>query len=85
MVKKTFEEWEIVRGMYASDLERHKTDNDITLEEFTKIVEDNMSEFVGVHLEDRLEFLKANGYETTRENLINADLSVRQSERDNAN
>lgn len=36
--------------------------------------------FVGVNYEDRVKFLKANGYEVTRENLVNRELSVRQEE-----
>lgn len=35
-------------------------------------------EFVGVNYPDRVEFLETNGYELTRENLVDASLSVKQ-------
>lgn len=38
-------------------------------------------EMVGVNYPDRVEWLEANGYEVTRENLIDASLSVKKQEK----
>lgn len=49
-------------------------------DEFTVLLADSKTEYVGVNHEDRVEFLKNNGYEVTRENMTNPELSVRQED-----
>jgi hypothetical protein len=41
---------------------------------------ENPSEYTGVSYDDRIKFLKANGYDVTRENLL-TDLSVRSKKK----
>lgn len=73
MSKKTIEELEIEKGYVILgdvDLKEKLTD-----EEFISLAETNG--FHGVNFEDRIKFLKDNGYEVTRENLIDSSLSCR--------
>jgi len=78
-MKKTFEEWEMQKGLIAKDLSRFNSSKGITEQEFNSIVSDNFSEFVGVDYKLRVKFLKDNGYEVNRENLT-ADLSAKPVE-----
>lgn len=48
----------------------------MTVEEFRKMCSDEKVEVVGVHHEDRVKFLKDNGYAVTRENMVNSELSA---------
>lgn len=71
---------EIDAGIIARDPKRLK---DIkTATDLQQDFEANGSEYVGCNYEARAEFLEANGYEITRENLIDGNLSVRPPETD---
>lgn len=79
-MKKIITDIEIKSGFVARD---PKSLPDIDkVDEFVEHVIPllNTGEFVGVNYDDRVEFLKANGYEVTRENLIDGSLSVKQVE-----
>ena len=80
MIRKTFEEWERARGMYARDLTKYKTSKDLSEEEFIEITSANLADFAGVDTEHRLKFLKENGYEVNRANLIDPELSAKPRE-----
>lgn len=79
-MKKTFEKWEIERGMFAKDLSLFNSSKEITLEEFNDITSNNLNVIVGVNYKDRVQFLRANGYEVNRENLMNSELSAKPVE-----
>lgn len=79
-MKKTFEEWERAKGLMAYNLSKFKTSKLLDEGEFNAIVEGNFSEFHGVDYKKRLAFLEKNGYEVTRENLINPELSSKPVE-----
>lgn len=49
-------------------------------EDLSKYAIDNPKNLTLVNYDDRVKFLKDNGYEVTRDNLINRELSVRQPE-----
>jgi hypothetical protein len=51
-----------------------------TDEEFTALLNDPKTTFVGVHHEDRIAFLKDNGHEVTRENMVDVHLPAKPSE-----
>lgn len=70
MKKDTVEFWEKERGCII--ISRKPTDS-MTEQEFLDLP---MYERLGVDHDSRVKFLKANGYEVTRENMVNADLSV---------
>lgn len=50
----------------------------LTLEAFKKLVRDNPGEFHGVNYSDRVKFLQDNGYEITRDNMMDSRLSAKQ-------
>lgn len=70
---KSVEYWEIKKGfiVVAKDI---KPETSMTEEEFDLIP---LHDKVGVNHSDRTKFLEANGYEVTRENMINSALSDR--------
>lgn len=72
---KAFSQLEKEIGQFAYN--PSKWPQSLTKEDFLKLLHDNMTEFHGVDYEKRVEFLKANGYEVNRENLINGHLSAR--------
>jgi len=72
---KTLEEWERQKGLVVRNLGSRKPGHQLTEEDFMTI-----NDFVGVNYEDRIAFLKANGYEVNRANLIDSGLSTRQEE-----
>lgn len=75
MTKKSIAEFEKEKGLIFKNI---KDDSKkITEDEFNKMIED-INSWVGVDYALRLAFLKDNGYEVNRENLINSSLSVRQ-------
>lgn len=78
-MRKTFEEWEKDRGLFAKDLGQFKSSKEMTQDEFLQLFYANSGSFVGVNYKDRVKFLEANGYEVSRENLI-ADLSAKPVE-----
>ena len=76
-MKKIITDIERESGFVARDPEflPETTELDQYLEHVTQFL--NTGEFVGVNYEDRVEFLKANGYAVTRANLIDSSLSVK--------
>lgn len=52
-------------------------DEDITEKEFLAL---DLADKYGVNHDDRIKFLKDNGYDITRENMVNPDLSARQED-----
>ena len=79
-MKKTFEQWEIEKNLFAVDLSRWNSSKQMTEEEFISISTANLGEFIGVNYKDRVVFLKGNGHEVNRENLINNLLSAKPVE-----
>lgn len=75
-MKKTFAEWEMETGMLAYDPSPYGSKT-YTKQEFDAAVQKDVLKFHGVDLKVRKKFLKDNGYELTRENLM-ANLSARQ-------
>lgn len=75
---KKFEEWEKHFGLISKvyDPEKHK--DTMTEDEFKEATMSNLDDVVGVNHDDRIKFLKDNGYEVTRENMANPDLSAKQ-------
>lgn len=51
-----------------------------TAEQLMQDYTDHPERYVGVSYNDRVAFLEKNGYKLTRQNLINADLSAKQSQ-----
>lgn len=51
-----------------------------SVEEYLEYVGEHRNDFAQVMLEYREEWLKTNGYEVTRENLLNADLQLQPQE-----
>lgn len=74
-------EWEKHTGRFLKD------DTDVseivTLTQFNQIA--TLNNTIGVAYEDRVQFLEDNGYEVSRENLINPELSARRKDTDHAN
>ena len=70
MKKDTVEYWEKERGCIIPSL---KPTDSMTEQEFLALP---MTSRLGVDHESRIKFLKDNGYEVTRENMINSELSV---------
>jgi hypothetical protein len=72
---KTIGDFEKERNiMLIGDVDPSK---EVTQEEFDELVS-NPSDFKGVFHEDRAKFLKNNGYDATRANMLNADLSAKE-------
>lgn len=70
---KTIESWERAIGVMLNiDIDQ---DRSITREEFNDLM--NAHGFTGVDHEQRLKFLQDNGYEPSRSNMRNHELSVR--------
>lgn len=79
MSSKKIETWEKERNILflSKDINPNKK---VTEEEFEALIEENSSNFITVVYDVRLPFLKANGYELSRENLANGELSVKIQE-----
>lgn len=69
-------EWEKARKLMI--LGEVNESSILTENQFQILMEDRG--FIGVDQEGRTEFLKCNGYELTRENYMNSELSARISE-----
>jgi hypothetical protein len=67
-VTKSLTEWERIKGCLVSDVSPNKK---MTEEEF-----DRLPGKSGVNFNDREKFLRDNGYEITRANLIDSSLSA---------
>lgn len=70
---KTLGDWEKEKGVIIISI---SPDVEMTEAEFKEI---DFKLVRGVNHKDRTKFLKDNGHKVTRENMINPDLSVRQS------
>lgn len=76
--KKIVAEWEKELGQFLNgDVAGNKQ---VTQDEFIELTQEQG--FIGVNYELRVEWLKENGYDVTRENLTNSDLSVRRDNND---
>ena len=73
---KTIEQWEKEKGLIVIDDIDPK--QELSEAEFNKRYSFLGSNTVGVNHEDRIQFLEANGYEVTRENMINSELSAKE-------
>ena len=73
-MKKTIQEWEKEKGFIITD-KSIDIDKQITEEEINAIP---VGLKHGVDHKSRTEFLVSNGYEVTRENLTNPELSAKQ-------
>jgi len=70
---KTIEEWEQESNLMVRNLGKRKLTDKVTKQEFFADHPDN---HLGVRIEDRKRFLEANGYQVTRENMMDSDLSA---------
>ena len=77
MSKLTFEQWEEKIGIISDHFDPKTKDNKLTEDEFRELAMPTNDSFRGVMHEDRIKFLKDNGYELTRENMCNPDLSAK--------
>lgn len=71
--KKTIKDWELEKGFIVRGAQPMTK---LTEQEFDDIP---AGEKVGVNHKDRVQFLKDNGYEVTRENMINVDLGAKSA------
>lgn len=71
MTVKTIAEWEKEKGML---LPSRKPTEKISEDDFNAIPLDDK---IGVDHESRVKFLKDNGYEVTRENMVDSELSAK--------
>lgn len=74
---KKLSEWEKVKNSMVVNATDKQLDKTMTEEEFDAIP---FIDRLGVMYKDRVKFLKDNGYEVTRANMMDANLSVRQPE-----
>lgn len=72
--KLTIDELERQHGWMIKNLEG-KASKKIKRSEFLEMVDDPDIEMVGIHHESREAWLKSQGYEITRENMVNTDLT----------
>lgn len=70
---KTMSEWEQVKGCIVTTATQDDLSDPMTEEEFDAIPK---LEKHGVNYSDRIKFLQDNGYELTRANMIDSDLSA---------
>jgi hypothetical protein len=76
MAKKTLKTLEKERGvMFIGDVDLSQR---LSEEEMDELLAKDYTTYVGVAHDDRTKFLKDNGYDVTRENMMNPDLSARQ-------
>lgn len=75
-VKKTFIDWEEKLGVMVRDADEKTLKSKITEAEFRESWGAGIPS--GVNHKQRIKFLKDNGYEVTRENMLDGQLSVVQ-------
>lgn len=75
MAKDIITPFEKQTGFVSKDPKRAATFK--TVEEMQEDIPLNSNEYVGVNYDDRVKFLKANGYDVTRKNLIDGTLSAK--------
>lgn len=68
MIKRKLSEWEKEKGFVAISLDPNKVMSEEEVNEVSR------GDVRGVNHKDRVEFLTANGYKITRENLIDTSL-----------
>lgn len=74
--KKSIEQWERERGLVLNG--NGDPSMEVTNQQFTALL--TRHGFVGVNHADRENWLRDNGYEINRANLINSQLSTRKKE-----
>lgn len=75
MTKKLITTLEKERGLlFLGKIDEKKK---LTDDEFDELLSENTNNFVGVDHEGRTKFLEDNGYEITRENMVDSTLGVR--------
>lgn len=80
-VKKKFNTWEKEFNCIVVDATDKQLDSKITEEEFRDIAYPAPGQFAqAIFWADRIKFLEDNGYDVTRQNISDANLSVRQPE-----
>ena len=72
--QKTVEVWEREKGMMIVDADHTLLKKNLSADEFIKLSDHRG--WRGVNYSNRVKFLQANGYEVSRENLMNAELSA---------
>lgn len=77
---KTIAEWEREHGIMFKDARKYPGNKKLTDEEFRELYSTNPDDWTGVNHEDREKWLKANGYELTRANMMDATLSTKQAD-----
>lgn len=76
--KKKFSEWEKEKGLLYIKATDKQLAGDVTEQEFLDAVVDEAGHYPhSLNWDDRTKFLQDNGYDLTRENYINPDLSAR--------
>lgn len=76
MAEKTIEQHERDHKIVLTGITNPK--DKMSLDDFREVVKSG--KFIGVDHEQREQFLKENGYEVNRENLIDTSLSTKQKE-----
>lgn len=74
MITKTISEWEAENGCIVINL---NPSDKLTEAQWNAI---DISDKFGVNHTDRIKFLKDNGYEVTRDNMIDGSLSAKEAE-----
>jgi len=64
-------------GIIATDRKKYPDTLELTDKEWDKLYEENWKDFSGVNHDDRIKFLKDNGYAVTHENMLNPELSAK--------
>ena len=78
MAKKALKTLEKERGiLFTSDVDPDERYSD---EEFTDLLNADTSAWIGVDHEGRTQFLKDNGYEVNRHNMLDGSLSIKPQE-----
>lgn len=74
--KKKFSEWEVEKGFLVKEADDKQLNQKLTEQEFMDMVVVDGRMPYSIQWDNRTQFLKDNGYEVTRENLGNVDLSA---------
>lgn len=76
---KTISEWEKERGILFRDRQKFPANKKLTDAEIDEAISDQTNH-VGMLHDERVRFLKANGYPVTHENMLNSELSQKAPE-----
>lgn len=76
-MKNTVEYWEKKQGKIILNTDDINLLEKMTIEEFTDLADKNM--YSPVDYSFREKWLRDNGYEVTRENMVNADLTPKEA------